>query len=142
MKNASRCNVRRSERDIQLFWQNFFSIIFYYVDDGNFYELFMESEPHKLWRIPKIEGSLISLITYMHNCGYTLSLDSLFHRSPAGLLQPSHYQRPAPRPAQLPEQGFLFTRLLYFHPSAPFFFYEVSSCRPLLPAVHRDCLVG
>ena len=38
------------------FWQNFFSIIFYYVDDGNFYELFMESNPPKLWRIPKIEG--------------------------------------------------------------------------------------
>ena len=35
------------------FWQNFFSIIFYYVDDGKFYELFMESEPHKFWRIPK-----------------------------------------------------------------------------------------
>lgn len=34
------------------FWRNFFSIIFYYVDDGNFYELFMESEPHKFWRIP------------------------------------------------------------------------------------------
>ena len=38
------------------FWKNFFSIIFYYVDDGNFYELFMESNPHKFWRIPKIEG--------------------------------------------------------------------------------------
>jgi hypothetical protein len=37
------------------FWRNFFSIIFYYVDDGNFYELFMESEPHKFWRIPKIK---------------------------------------------------------------------------------------
>lgn len=37
------------------FWHNFFSIIFYYVDDGNFYELFMESNPHKFWRIPKIE---------------------------------------------------------------------------------------
>lgn len=37
------------------FWQNFFSIIFYYVDDGNFYELFMESSPHKFWRIHKNE---------------------------------------------------------------------------------------
>jgi len=37
------------------FWRNFFSIIFYYVDDGNFYELFMESDPHKFWRIPKLE---------------------------------------------------------------------------------------
>ena len=37
------------------FWRNFFSIIFYYVDDGNFYELFMESEPHKFWRIPKLK---------------------------------------------------------------------------------------
>lgn len=36
------------------FWRNFFSIIFYYVDDGNFYELFMESMPHKVWRIPKV----------------------------------------------------------------------------------------
>ena len=35
------------------FIRNFFSIIFYYVDDGNFYELFMESDPHKFWRIPK-----------------------------------------------------------------------------------------
>jgi len=35
------------------FVRNFFSIIFYYVDDGNFYELFMESNPHKFWRIPK-----------------------------------------------------------------------------------------
>ena len=39
------------------FWKNFFSIIFFYVDDGNFYELFMESNPHKFWRIPKIEDS-------------------------------------------------------------------------------------
>lgn len=30
------------------FWQNFFSIIFYYVDDGNFYELFMESNPQEM----------------------------------------------------------------------------------------------
>ena len=37
------------------FWRNYFSIIFYYVDDGNFYELFMESTPHKFWRIPKLE---------------------------------------------------------------------------------------
>ena len=37
------------------FWKNFFSIIFYYVDDGNFYELFMESTPHKFWRIPKLK---------------------------------------------------------------------------------------
>lgn len=37
------------------FWKNFFSIIFFYVDDVNFYELFMESNPHKFWRIPKIE---------------------------------------------------------------------------------------
>lgn len=37
------------------FWKNFFSIIFYYVDDGNFYELFMESSPHKFWRIPKLK---------------------------------------------------------------------------------------
>ena len=36
------------------FWKNFFSIIFCYVEDGNFYELFMESNPHKFWRIPKI----------------------------------------------------------------------------------------
>jgi len=35
------------------FIRNFFSIIFYYVDDDNFYEFFMESEPHKFWRIPK-----------------------------------------------------------------------------------------
>ena len=39
----------------EYFCRNFFSIIFYYVDDGNFYELFMESEPHKFWRIPKLE---------------------------------------------------------------------------------------
>lgn len=45
------------------FWRNFFSIIFYYVDDGNFYELFMESTPHKVWRIPKVsdwDGKFIS----------------------------------------------------------------------------------
>ena len=36
------------------FCRNSFSIIFYYVDDGNFYEFFMESDPHKFWRIPKL----------------------------------------------------------------------------------------
>lgn len=35
------------------YWQHAFSIIFYYVDDGNFYELFMESWPHKFWMIEK-----------------------------------------------------------------------------------------
>lgn len=35
------------------FCRNFFSIIFYFIDDGNFYELFFESDPHKFWRIPK-----------------------------------------------------------------------------------------
>lgn len=35
------------------YWKLAFSIIFYYVDDGNFYELFMESSPHKFWRIEK-----------------------------------------------------------------------------------------
>ena len=43
------------EEIFNYFWRNFFSIIFYYVDDGNFYELFMESTPHKFWRIPKTE---------------------------------------------------------------------------------------
>ena len=42
------------ERIFNYYWKNFYSIIFYYVDDGNFYELFMETNPHKIWRIPKI----------------------------------------------------------------------------------------
>ena len=42
------------EQIFNYYWKNFYSIIFYYVDDGNFYELFMESVPHKFWRIPKI----------------------------------------------------------------------------------------
>ncbi len=43
------------EQIFNSYWKHAFSIIFYYVDDGNFYELFMESEPHKFWRIPKID---------------------------------------------------------------------------------------
>ena len=43
------------EKIFNYFWKNFFSITFYYVDDGNFYELFMESNPHKFWRIPKLK---------------------------------------------------------------------------------------
>lgn len=35
------------------FWKNFFSITFYYVDNGKFYELFMESNPHKVWEVLK-----------------------------------------------------------------------------------------
>lgn len=35
------------------FWRHFSSIIFYYVADGNFYELFMEGYPFKFWLIPK-----------------------------------------------------------------------------------------
>lgn len=44
-----------SKEILNYFCRNFFSIIFYYVDDGNFYELFMESEPHKFWRIPQLK---------------------------------------------------------------------------------------
>lgn len=36
------------------FWKHFFSITFYYVDNGKFYELFMESNPHKFWEVDKI----------------------------------------------------------------------------------------
>lgn len=42
-----------SREILEYFIRNSFSIIFYNVDDGNFYEFFMESEPHKFWRIPK-----------------------------------------------------------------------------------------
>ncbi len=35
------------------YWKSFFKIIFYYVDNNKFYELFMESYPHKFWEIPK-----------------------------------------------------------------------------------------
>ncbi|MBP5365053.1 MAG: hypothetical protein J6Y82_03910 [Bacteroidales bacterium] len=45
-----------SDKEEEVFnyhWKNYYSIIFYYIDDGNFYELFMESTPHKFWRIPK-----------------------------------------------------------------------------------------
>lgn len=41
------------EKIFEYFRHSFFSIIFYYVDDGNFYEFFMESTPQKFWRIPK-----------------------------------------------------------------------------------------
>lgn len=36
-------------------WQHAFSIIFYYPADNNFYELFMETEPHKLWLVNKLQ---------------------------------------------------------------------------------------
>ena len=44
----------RDPKDVfNYFWRHAFSIIFYYPDDGNFYELFMEGTPFKFWRIPK-----------------------------------------------------------------------------------------
>lgn len=36
------------------FWHNFNSIVFYYLEDGNFYELFMEGHPFKFWRVVPI----------------------------------------------------------------------------------------
>lgn len=33
------------------YWKHFNSIVFYYLGDGNFYELFMENYPFKFWRI-------------------------------------------------------------------------------------------
>lgn len=35
------------------YWKHCFSIIFYYVKDGHFYELFMEDNPFKFWRVNK-----------------------------------------------------------------------------------------
>lgn len=35
------------------FWRHYNSIVFYYVPDGNFYELFMEGSPFKFWKIQK-----------------------------------------------------------------------------------------
>ncbi len=40
-----------SEKVFNYFWRNFNSIIFYYTKDGNFYELFMEGNPFKFWRV-------------------------------------------------------------------------------------------
>ena len=65
------------EQIFNYFWKNYYSIIFYYVDDGNFYELFMESNPHKFWRIPKIanwDGKFIArqILWESHNEGEVL----------------------------------------------------------------------
>lgn len=42
---------RDPETVFNYFWHNFHSIVFYYPEDGNFYELFMESEPFKFWKV-------------------------------------------------------------------------------------------
>lgn len=36
------------------YWKHCLSIVFYYVDDGNFYELFMEGNPFKFWKVHKL----------------------------------------------------------------------------------------
>lgn len=42
---------RDPETVFNFFWRNFNSIVFYYPQNGNFYELFMESEPFKFWKV-------------------------------------------------------------------------------------------
>jgi hypothetical protein len=39
------------EEVFNFFWKHFNSIIFYYLEDQTFYELFMEGNPFKVWKI-------------------------------------------------------------------------------------------
>lgn len=45
------------------YWKHAFSIVFYYIVDGEFYELFMEDSPFKFWKVrqrPDWDGKWIS----------------------------------------------------------------------------------
>lgn len=44
---------RNPEDVFNYHWRHYHSIVFYYVGDGNFYELFMEGHPFKFWRVRK-----------------------------------------------------------------------------------------
>lgn len=47
---------RDPEEVFNYYWRHCFSIVFYNISDGNFYELFMEGHPFKFWRIPRKEN--------------------------------------------------------------------------------------